>query len=170
MRRRDLLKGMTAAALGGYLTPSATNAHAEEAKRQVKKVYILWKCHLDLGYTDTEHGVIRTYFDDFLPRAMDIAQSLRTAGGEQSYVWTLAAWMIYEYLEQASPENRKRMERAIAGGDIAWHAMPLSWNSEMLDSSLMASSFGISAALDKRFGKKTIAGKLTDVPAIRAGW
>jgi len=169
MRRRDLLKGMTAAALGSYLAPSAFDAYAEEAKRQVKKVYVLWKCHLDIGYTDTEHGVIRTYFDDFLPRAMGTAQSLRTAGGEQSYVWTLAAWMIYEYLEQASPENRKRMEQAIAGGDIAWHAMPFSWNSEMLDRSLIASSLGLSAALDRRFGKKTIAGKLTDVPCHTRG-
>jgi hypothetical protein len=169
MRRRELLKGMTAAAVGMYLTPSATEACAEEAKRQIKNVYVLWKCHLDIGYTDTEHGVIRTYFDDFLPRAMDTAESLRASGGEQSYVWTMAAWMIYEYLEQASTANRKRMEQAIAAGDIAWHAMPLSWNSEMLDRSLIASSLGLSAALDKRFGKKTIAGKLTDIPCHTRG-
>jgi hypothetical protein len=169
MKRRELLRGMTAATVGMYLTPLAQKACAEEAKRQVKKVYVLWKCHLDMGYTDTEHGVIRTYFDDFLPRAMDIAESLRSSGSEQSYVWTMAAWMIYEYLEQASTENRERMERAIAAGDIAWHAMPLSWNSEMLDPSLIASSLGLSAALDSRFGKKTIAGKLTDVPCHTRG-
>jgi len=169
MRRRELLKGMTAAAVGMYLTPAALKARAEEAKRQVEKVYVLWKCHLDIGYTDTEHGVLRTYFDQFLPRAMDTAQALRATGGEQSYVWTMAAWMIYEYLEQASPQDRKRMERAIAAGDIAWHAMPLSWNSEMLDRSLIVSSLGLSAALDRRFGKKTIAGKLTDVPCHTRG-
>ena len=169
MKRRELLKGMTAAAVGMYLTPAAQRARAEEAKRQVEKVYVLWKCHLDIGYTDTEHGVIRTYFDDFLPRAMNTAESLRVSGGEQSYVWTMAAWMIYEYLEQASAESRIRMEKAIAAGDIAWHAMPFSWNSEMLDRSLIVSSLGLSAALDRRFGKKTIAGKLTDVPCHTRG-
>jgi hypothetical protein len=169
MRRRELLKGMTAAAAGMYLTPASPQACAEEAKRQVEKVYVLWKCHLDIGYTNTEHGVIRTYFDEFLPRAIDTAQALRASGGEQSYVWTMGTWMIYEYLEQASTESRKRMERAIIAGDIAWHAIPLSWNSEMLDRSLIVSSLGLSAALDRRFGKKTIAGKLTDVPCHTRG-
>jgi len=94
MKRRALLKGMTAATVGMYLTPTLHRASAEEAKHQVRKVYVLWKCHLDIGYTDSERGVIRTYFDDFLPRAMDTAQSLRASGGKQSYVWTMAAWMI----------------------------------------------------------------------------
>jgi len=48
----------------------------------------------------TRARVIRTYFDDYLPRAMDTAENLRSAGGEERYVWTIAAWMIYHYLEQ----------------------------------------------------------------------
>ena len=134
-----------------------------------KTVYVLYKCHLDVGFTDTEQGVIRTYFDDYLPRAMDTAETLRRSGSEERYVWTIAAWMLYEYLEQASAEKRRRMEQAIATADIAWHAMPFTWNSEMLDRSLMSSAMGISAALDRRFGKKTIAGKLTDVPCHTRG-
>ena len=130
---------------------------------------MIYKCHLDVGFTDTEHGVIRTYFDDYLPRAMDTAETLRDSGGEERYVWTIAAWMLYHYLEQASAEKRQRMEQAIAAGDIAWHAMPFTWNSEMLDRSLIASSLRLSAALDQRFGKKTIAGKLTDVPCHTRG-
>ena len=122
-----------------------------------------------MGFTDTEQGVVRTYFDDYLPRAMDTAEKLRGSGGEERYVWTIAAWMLYEYLEQASAEKRTRMEHAIAAEDIAWHAMPFTWNSEMLDRSLIASSLRISAALDQRFGKKTIAGKLTDVPCHTRG-
>jgi hypothetical protein len=100
---------------------------------------------------------------------MDTAQALRQAGGEERYVWTIAAWMLHEYLEQATPEKRRSMEQAIAAGDIVWHAMPFTYNSEMLDRSLVASSLKISAALDQRFGKKTIAGKLTDVPCHTRG-
>ena len=62
---------------------------------------------------------------------------LRQSGGEERYVWTVAAWLLYEYLEQASTEQRRRMEKAIADGDFAWHAMPFTWNSEMLDRSLI---------------------------------
>jgi hypothetical protein len=169
MRRRELLKGITTAALGMFVKPSFQKALAEEPDQQVKTVYVMFKCHLDVGFTDTEQGVIRTYFDNYLPRAMDTAEKLRGSGGEERYVWTIAAWMLYEYLEQASAEKRTRMEHAIAAEDIAWHAMPFTWNSEMLDRSLIASSLRISAALDQRFGKKTIAGKLTDVPCHTRG-
>ena len=169
MHRRELLKGLTAAGLGAYLKWSGQDFLAAQPAQQVKTVYVMYKCHLDVGFTDTEHGVIRTYFDDYLPRAMDTAATLRRSGGEERYVWTIAAWMLYEYLEQASAENRKRMEQAIVDGDIAWHAMPFTWNSEMLDRSLIASAMRISATLDRRFGKKTIAGKLTDVPCHTRG-
>jgi len=169
MQRRDLLRGITATAFGMCLKNAAQQAWAEGPITQVKTVYVMFKCHLDVGFTDTEHGVIRTYFDDYLPRAMDTAENLRSAGGEERYVWTIAAWMIYHYLEQASPDNRKRVESAIAAGDIAWHALPFTWNSEMLDRSLITSALKISATLDQRFGKKTIAGKLTDVPCHTRG-
>jgi hypothetical protein len=169
MQRRELLKGMTAAAIGVCLNPRTPKAWAQEPMQQVKTVYVIYKCHLDVGFTDTEQGVIRTYFDDYLLRAMDTAQELRESAGEERYVWTIAAWMLYHYLEQASTDKRQRMEQAIGAGDIAWHAMPFTWNSEMLDRSLIASALGLSAAMDKRFGKKTIAGKLTDVPCHTRG-
>lgn len=135
----------------------------------IKTVYVVAKCHLDVGFTDTERNVLLTYFDQYLPRAMDLAETFRHSQGEERYVWTIAAWMIYQYLEQASSTDRKRMENAIVSGDIAWHAMPFTWQSEMLDRSLIASALKISAALDQRFGKKTIAGKFTDVPGHTRG-
>src|SRR5689334_23954294 len=45
----------------------------------------------------------------------------------QRYVWTTGSWLVYEYLEQATPEERTRMEKAVAAGDIAWHALPFTW-------------------------------------------
>jgi hypothetical protein len=84
-------------------------------------------------------------------------------------VWTVAAWLLYEYLEQATAEQRRRMEKAIADGDFAWRAMPFTWNSEMLDGSLISSALKLSASLDQRFGRKTVAGKLTDVPCHTRG-
>ena len=169
MHRRELLKGMTATAFGMCLKLGSHEVWAEEPRQHVKTVYVIYKCHLDVGFTDTEQGVIRTYFEDYLPRAVDIAESLRQSPGEERYVWTVAAWLLYEYLEQASSEKRRRMEKAIADGDIAWHAMPFTWNSEMLDRSLIATSLRLSAVLDHRFGTKTIAGKLTDVPCHTRG-
>ena len=166
MRRRELLKGITAGALGACVDPAMRLAWGQETSPAIKTVYVIHKCHLDLGFTDTERGVVRTYFDKFLPQAIEVAQTLRAGGGEDRFVWTNFAWIIYEYLEQASAEQRKRMEKAILDGDIAYNAMPFTWQAEMLDRSLLAASMRFSAELDRRFGKKTIGGKLTDVPGF----
>ncbi len=167
MDRREFLKGMTMASI----SPLAAYAGAvgTQPDQTIKTVYVVSKCHLDVGFTDTERNVLLTYFDQYLPRAIDLAETLRNSQGEERYVWTIAAWMIYQYLEQASSTDRRRMENAILSGDIAWHAMPFTWQSEMLDRSLIASALKISAALDQRFGKKTIAGKFTDVPGHTRG-
>ena len=167
MDRREFLKGMTMASI----SPLAAYAGAvgTQPDQTIKTVYVVSKCHLDIGFTDTERNVLLTYFDQYLPRAIDLAETLRNSQGEERYVWTIAAWMIYQYLEQASSTDCRRMENAILSGDIAWHAMPFTWQSEMLDRSLIASALKISAALDQRFGKKTIAGKFTDVPGHTRG-
>ncbi|MGH9623797.1 MAG: DUF5054 domain-containing protein [Bryobacteraceae bacterium] len=166
MDRREFLKGMTVASLA----PTAgMGAEAEKGRSSVATVYVLTMCHLDIGFTDTERDVLLTYFDEYIPRAIRLAETLRRSPGEERYVWTLASWMIYQYLEQASSKDRKRMENALASGDIAWHAMPFTWQTEMLDRSLIAAVLKLSASLDRRFGKKTIAGKLTDVPGHTRG-
>lgn len=167
MDRREFLKGVGVASLSPLAAHAGTLGIPPA--QTVNTVYVLALCHLDVGFTNTERNVLLTYFDDYLPRAINLAESFRRAGGEEQYVWTIASWMIYQYLEQASPKERKRMESAIQSGDIAWHAMPFTWQTEMLDQSLIASSLKVSGALDRRFGTKTIAGKLTDVPGHTRG-
>lgn len=166
LNRREFLKVGTASLATQALTGTFFGVASDAS---VKTVYVVAKCHLDMGFTDFERGVIRTYFEDYIPLAIDTATKLQQANGDERYVWTLAAWMVYEYLEHASPKNRRKMEQALMGGQIAWHAMPFTWESELLDRSLMASAFGLSKALDRRFGERTIAGKLTDVPGHTRG-
>ncbi len=169
MNRRKLLQAMTATVAGTYLGWDPEPLQARESGQAVKTVYVVTKCHLDVGFTDTERNVLLTYFHDYFPRAIELSATLRRDGGEEQYVWTIGAWMVYEYLEQASPEDRKKMETAIVSGGIAWHAMPFTWQSEMLDRSLIDTALRLSATLDQRFGKKTIAAKQTDVPGHTRG-
>ena len=136
---------------------------AQPPDASVKRVLVMFKCHLDVGFVDTQAAIIRKYFDVYFPRAIDIASSLRQSG-EERYVWTTGSWLLYEYLEQASPADRTRMEQAIAKGDIAWHALPFTWQSELLDNSAVAGAIGFSKSLDSRFGRKTTGAKMTDVP------
>lgn len=135
----------------------------------ISTVHLIFKTHLDVGFTDFEDRVIRQYFDHFIPAALDTADRLREAGDSERFVWTTGSWLVYEFLERASPSDRRRMETAISAGDIKWHAIPFTVHSELMDPALFRFGLSLSRELDGRFGKETIAAKLTDVPGHTRG-
>jgi hypothetical protein len=158
INRRDVFKTLAGGAM--LCGPAAAAV--------VKRVLVMFKCHLDVGFTDTQAGVMRKYFEVYYPAAMKRAAAMRESGADR-YTWTTGSWLLYEYLEQASDEARKRMEQAIAAGDIAWHALPFSWQTEVLDRSMIAGAIGFSKSLDQRFGRTTTGAKMTDVPGHTLG-
>ena len=167
MERRHVLKLATLAAAASA-SPSRLLASTAPEATPVKRVLIVFKCHLDVGFTQTQAQVMRKYFDEYYPTAMQRADQMRAAGSDR-YIWTTGSWLLYEYLDQATPEQRRAMEAAIHRGDITWHALPFSWQTEMLDQSMIAGALGFSADLDARFGRKTIGAKMTDVPGHSRG-
>lgn len=170
MKRREFLNRAILAAGTAALSPWLGRAQAASSpdELQVKRVFAIFKCHLDVGFTDTQANVMRQYFDRYYPQALETAAALRAEGGDR-YVWTTGSWLLYEYLEQANTQVRKKMEEAILAGDIAWHALPFSWQTEMLDRSMIEGCLGFSASLDQRFGRKTMGAKMTDVPGHSRG-
>ena len=161
---------MAALSAGAAAMPRAGAASllGLDAAAGVKRVLVVFKCHLDVGFTATQAQVMRRYFDVYFPAAMATASGMRKAGGDR-YVWTTGSWLVYEYLEQATPAQRDAMAAAIRDGDLAWHALPFSWETEMLDASMISGCLGFSQALDARFGKRTIGAKMTDVPGQSRG-
>jgi hypothetical protein len=175
LKRREFVKSavLSAAAVAAgspwqRLAAAQQPTTAPSVDSEVKHVLMIFKCHLDVGFTDTQANVMQLYFKRYYPQAMATAAKLRESGGNR-YVWTGAAWLLYGFLEQASSDERKQMESAIAAGDIAWHALPFSWETEMLDRSMIEGCLGFSNTLDARFGLKTTAGKMTDVPCHSRG-
>jgi hypothetical protein len=172
MRRREFIKSVIA--MGGGLaagqrafslqSPAVSPAPDEE----VKRVLVMFKCHFDAGFIDTQAAVVRRYFTQFFPEAIRVAEEMRQSGGCR-YVWTTGSWLLYEYLEQASTEDRRRMEHAISSGDIAWHALPFSWQTELMEGSMISGGIALSKTLDRRFGRATTGAKMTDVPGHTRG-
>lgn len=130
----------------------------------IKTVHTIFKTHLDLGFTDLAQNVVARYFEEYIPQAIQTAAALRQSGRPERFIWTTGAWLIYEYLEKASPIARKRMEAAIGAGDITWHALPFTMHCELADASLFSHGLHLAQTLDQRFGRRTIAAKMTDVP------
>lgn len=173
MHRRDFVKSVLA--VGSTIACGRGSAFAVDDHQtigppdpKIKRVLVMFKCHFDAGFINTQAAVVNKYFTEYFPRAIQVAEQLRSSGNER-YVWTTGSWLLYEYLEQASASDRSRMDRAIANGDIAWHALPFNWQTEMLDRSMIDGSFALSGALDKRFGRITTGAKMTDVPGHTRG-
>jgi hypothetical protein len=171
MKRRDFVKTMTAAGASMALRPHtllATGAQTATPDASVKRVLVMFKCHFDAGFIDTQYNVVHKYFSEYFPQAIKTARAAN-AQGKRRYVWTTGSWLLFEYLEQASAAERKTMEEAIARGDIAWHALPFTWQTEMLSPSMIEGSLALAQSLDRRFGTVTTGAKMTDVPGHTRG-
>lgn len=131
-------------------------------------VHLVAKTHLDLGFTALAEEVSQRYVDDFFPRAIAVADELRTrssAVDAPRLVWTTGSWVLREALERrGTGDQRAAVAAAVERGDLAWHGLPLTFHTELLDADLFRHGLSISAGFDERFGRRTTAAKMTDVP------
>lgn len=126
----------------------------------MEKIIVLFKTHLDIGFTDMSQKVIENYMVNYLPNAMRVAKEMR--GEKEGFIWTTGSWLIEKFLDES--ENRNLLEEAIRNGEIRWHGLPFTTHTELMDKELFQYGLGISNRLDRRFGRNTIAAKMTDVP------
>lgn len=133
----------------------------------IKKVHVVYKTHLDIGFTDYAEDVIEKYFNDYIPRAITLGKELNKE--KKQFIWTTGSWLIYKFLKEASEDGRKELENAIRRGDICWHGLPFTTHTELMNKRLFNYGLSYSKNLDERFGRKTIAAKMTDVPGHTKG-
>lgn len=129
---------------------------------KISRVDVVFKTHLDIGFTDLAGHIVRRYREDYIPAALALARQTRET--PHRFVWTTGSWLVHHYLETASPSGRRKMEEAVAAGDFYWHALPFTTHTELMDEGLFRLGLEYSRVLDRRFGRRTRAAKMTDVP------
>lgn len=132
--------------------------------KDIEVVHVIFKTHLDLGFTDLEENVTNQYMNSYIPKAIQLSEELAHEGGDAQFVWTTGSWLIHEYLKRADEQQVKKMEEAIDNGYVSWHGLPFTTHTELMDRHLLEHALSISKNLDQRFGKQTISSKMTDVP------
>src|SRR5882757_6074288 len=99
MLRREFSKYMVALGAGLVIRPNSyfsLQSSLIAPDPSVKRVLVMFKCHFDAGFTDTQANVVKRYFDEYFPRAIQLAleqNSLR----RRTYCWTTGSWLLYEY-------------------------------------------------------------------------
>lgn len=130
----------------------------------MKKILVLFKTHLDIGFTDFSRNVVEKYNKNYIPQSIRVARELAERGTKEGFIWTTGSWLIYQYLQQASPEQKAEFREAAANRWVSWHGLPATFHSESATKELYTYGLSLAKKLDEEFGRKTIAGKFTDVP------
>lgn len=130
---------------------------------EIKKVYVVFKTHLDIGFTDLAETVTEKYMNEYIPAAIELGYELKESK-DLKFKWTTGSWLINHYLKNKKGEELNSLLKAIEDGLIYWHGLPFTTHTELMDKELFEYGLTLSKKLDKQFGRKTIAAKMTDVP------
>lgn len=134
----------------------------------MKKVFVVSKTHLDLGFTDYAENIRKKYINNFIPGAIDLAKKVNTKE-RKAFIWTTGSWILKEALENGTPEQKEKLKNAIKSGDIVPHAYPFTTHTELLDEDTLEYGLSIVDMIDEIRGRKSIAAKMTDVPGHTKG-
>ncbi len=129
----------------------------------MKKIYVVSKTHLDLGFTDYAENIRRKYIDEYIPSAVSLAETVNTKDRKR-FIWTTGSWIIKEALADSDKENKEKLIKALKDGNIVPHAMPFTTHSELFDEDTFDFGLSIVDEIDEIRGRKTVAAKMTDVP------
>lgn len=128
----------------------------------MKKVIVVSKTHLDLGFTDFAENIRKKYIGTFIPQAIELAQKVNNE--KKNFVWTTGSWIIREALHQSDEKQKNELIKAVKSGNIVAHALPFTLHSELLDADTFDYGLSIVDEIDALRGGKTVAAKMTDVP------
>ena len=66
----------------------------------MKKIHLISKTHLDLGFTDYAENILNRYREEFIPNAVSLAEKLNK-DKVKKFIWTTGSFLIYDSLKNA---------------------------------------------------------------------
>ncbi|MGN0469021.1 MAG: DUF5054 domain-containing protein [Acutalibacteraceae bacterium] len=129
----------------------------------MKKIFVVSKTHLDLGFTDYAENIRRKYIDEYIPSAIELAEKVNTQN-LKNFIWTTGSWIIKEALEDSDKTKKEKLIKALKDGNIVPHALPFTTHSELFDEDTFDFGLSIVDGIDEIRGRKTVSAKMTDVP------
>jgi alpha-mannosidase len=137
-----------------------------ETKPSVENVWVVFKTHFDLGYTDRVENVLNRYRTEMMDNAIRNIEADRNMPAEKRFAWTVAGWPMKHILgPQQDSDRREKIMRSLREGSLAVHALPGSLHTESFDLEDLVRGLGFSSQIARTCGRPLpIAAKMTDVP------
>ena len=85
---------------------------------KVDQVWVVFKTHFDLGYTDLAENVFTKYRVNMMDGALKVIDQNRSQPAEKRFVWTVAGWPLARAIldREQDPVRKQRIEAAIREG------------------------------------------------------
>ncbi|OQP63893.1 hypothetical protein A3860_23465 [Niastella vici] len=153
---------------------SITGAHAQPPKEnkntnaKVTDIWVVFKTHFDLGYTDLPENVFKRYREEMMDNALKVIENNATLPPEKHFAWTVSGWPLQAQIlgPQQTPERKARIEKAIRSGALAVHGLPFTTHTESLDYEDLVRGMGFSSTVARKYRLPLpISAKMTDVPS-----
>jgi hypothetical protein len=139
---------------------------------QVTDVWVVFKTHCDIGYTETIENVLHKFRVPMMDSALAIFEQDRKRPQNERFSWMLAGWPLKHVLgPQQDPARKVRIEQAVREGSLGIGAIPFSLHSETGELEDMVRGLGYASQIARQYGRPLpIAAKMTDVPCHSWVW
>ena len=145
---------------------SAVDTDKGSSKNQVTDIVVVFKMHVDIGYTNWAEGVLQKYSTAMLEETLRSIDKTSDLPESEQFVWTIPGWPLKYMLEKSKTENRERLEKAIKEGRIVPHALPATFETEASDLETLVRGLSITSEINRKFDlPEARDAKLTDVPS-----
>ncbi len=133
---------------------------------KVTDVWVAFKTHYDIGYTDTVANVLTKFRVTMMNSAIKNFEADRKLPPEKRFSWIVPGWPITHMIGPLQDPSRKaKIEQAIREGSLALEALPFSLQTETLDLEDLVRGLGFTSHIARTYGRPLpIAAKMTDVP------
>ncbi len=147
-----------------------TLAHAGDAivvkPVKVTDVWVAFKTHYDIGYTDTVANVLTKFRVTMMNSAIRNFEADRNLPPEKRFEWIVPGWPLTHMIGPLQdPARKAKIEEAIREGSLALEALPFSWETETEDLEDLVRGMGYTSKIARQYGRPLpISAKMTDVP------
>ena len=139
---------------------------AQTVNSQVTDVVVVFKMHVDIGYTNWAEGVLQNYCNEMLEETLKSIEKTSTLPASEQFVWTLPAWPLKYMLENSSDSYRTRLEDAVKEQRIVAHALPFTYETEASDLENLVRGLSYASEINTSYKlPQARDAKLTDVPS-----
>ncbi len=134
-------------------------------KQPLKKVFVVFKTHFDIGFTHLAKEVVSWYGKDMIEDVLKVCRATKNELEGHRYVWTVPSWPMKKTLEIIEkPEIREETEEYLRSGQLVWHGLPFTTHTEVCGLEEFIRGMLISSRLGKTYGRHVRDAKMTDVP------